>query len=92
MAVGVRETRSRDAYEGDCVGFPIAVSSGAYDDEDELCGGDGEAFLLGEIETAYAKGIKSAKKRWEKFSERLKKQHGISLPPASLILTRDERA
>jgi hypothetical protein len=76
-----------DAYEGDCIGFPVAVSS-CYSDEDNL----GETCFLSEIETVHAAGIAAAKEKWAAFAAWFSACNLGKLPKAGLILTRDERA
>ena len=78
----------RVAYEGEVVGFPVACSSGAEDDEGDL----GKDCLLSEIEQVHAEYITAARKKWDEFAAWALKEHGKVLPPAALWLTTDERA
>lgn len=78
----------RDAYEGDCLGFPVAVSSGYRDEDGDL----GETCFLDEVEKVHADGIADAKQKWGAFAEWFQANCKGELPKPGLLLTRDERA
>jgi hypothetical protein len=82
------DERPDDAYEGDAIGFPVAVSGG-YDEEDYDLG---TTCFLDEITTVHAEGIADAKQRWEAFAAWFSANCKGELPKAGLLLTRDERA
>lgn len=83
-----RDQRPDNAYEGDAVGFPIAVSGGADDEEGDL----GETCFLSEITTVHSYGIAIAKEKWAAFAKWFKINCKGRLPKAGLLLTTDERA
>lgn len=78
----------RVAYEGEVVGYSVACSSGQYDDEGDL----GESCLVADIKKKHAPHISEARKKWNRFANWALTKRGISLPPAALWLTTDERA
>lgn len=85
---GKLEDEPRDAYEGDCIGFAVAVSGGGDDDEGDL----GETCFLAEVAGVHSERIVAAKEKWKAFAAWFKKNCSGHLPKPELLLTRDERA
>lgn len=75
------------AYEGDCLGFPVAASAGCSRDEGYL----GETCKASEIPVQHLARVAAAKEKWDAFAAWLLKTHGKKLPKAELWITTDER-
>lgn len=74
--------------DGRALGFVFACARVPGEDEGEL----EDTLALSEIEFAFSKQIKVARKKWDTFAAYLLKTHAIELPEPEILLTAVERA